>query len=76
MPEAARNYPIAHLEICGLAININSIIDHLALTHILKGKTEPVTNRKKQKGFDMILRDCLSSLTHDILTSNAHCIPW
>ena len=48
--EAARNYSITELELCGLAINIVSfphllkrvdfdmIVDHLALTHILKAK--------------------------------------
>ena len=42
---------------CGLAINISSfvhllkrvnfdaIVDHLALTHIIKSKVEPTTNR-------------------------------
>ena len=49
------NYSITELEICGLAINITSIthllkkvdfdaiVDHLALVHILKSKTEPAT---------------------------------
>ena len=47
LPEAARNYSITELEMCGLAINITSfthllkkvdfdaIVDHLALVHIL-----------------------------------------
>ena len=47
MPEAARNYFITHLEMCGLAINIASfahllkrvdfdaIVDHLAIMHIM-----------------------------------------
>ena len=51
LPEAARNYSIRELEMCGLAINIASfahllkkvdfdaIVDHLALVHILKSKT-------------------------------------
>ena len=46
LPEAARNYSITELEMCGLAINIASfahllkkvdfdaIVDHLALVHI------------------------------------------
>ena len=50
-PEAARNYSITELELCGLAINIASfshllkrvdfdaIIDHLALTHFIKTKS-------------------------------------
>ena len=55
LPEAARNYSITELEMCGLAINITSfthllkkvdfdaIVDHIALVHILKSKTEPAT---------------------------------
>ena len=50
LPEAAQNYSITELEMCGLAINIASfvhllkkvdfdaIVDHLALTHIIKIK--------------------------------------
>ena len=72
---------------CGLAINIvsfahllkrvnfDAIVDHLALVHILKSKTEPATTRIKRllevlstysfnlyymKGKDMILSDLLS----------------
>ena len=59
LPEAARNYSITELELCGLAINIASfahllkrvdsdaIVDHLALTHIIKSKVEPATTRIK-----------------------------
>ena len=55
LPEAARNYSITELELCGLAVNIASfahllkrvdfdaIVDHLALTHITKNKAEPAT---------------------------------
>ena len=58
--EEARNYSIKDLEMCGLAINIASfahllksvdidaIVDHLALTHIIKGKAELTTNRIKR----------------------------
>ena len=87
LPEVARNYSITELEMCGLAINITSfahllkkvdfsaIVDHLALVHILKSKTEPATPRIKRllevlsahsfnlyymKGKDMILSDFLS----------------
>ena len=87
LPEAAPNYSITKLEMCGLAINITSfahllkkvdfdaIVDHLALVHILKSKTEPVTPKIKRllevssaysfnlyymKGKDMILSDFLS----------------
>ena len=47
MPEAAKNYSITELEMCGLAINIASfahlmkredfdtVVDHLAITHIM-----------------------------------------
>ena len=57
MPEATRNYSITELEMCTLAINIASfthllkrvdfdaVVDHLAITHIMKSKMEPATNR-------------------------------
>ena len=57
MPEAAKNYSITELEMCGLAINIasfahllkridfNAVVDHLAIVHIMKSKAEPATNR-------------------------------
>ena len=57
LPEAAKNYSITELELCGLAINIASfshllkrfdfdaIVDHLSLTHIIKSKAEPATIR-------------------------------
>ena len=60
MPEAAKNYSITELEMCGLAINIASfahllkrvdfdaVVDHLAITHIMKSKMEPATNRIKR----------------------------
>ena len=60
LPEADKSYSITELELCGLAINIASfshllkrvdfdaIVDHLALTHIIKGKMEPVTTRIKR----------------------------
>ena len=87
MPEAAKNYSIMELEMCGLAINImsfvhllkkvdlNAIVDHLAIMHIIKSKTEPATTRIKRllellssysfnlyyiKGKDMVLSDFLS----------------
>ena len=87
LPEAAKNYSITELELCVLAINIASfahllkrvdfdaIVDHLALTHIIKNKAEPATMRIKHllelislylfnlyymKGKDMILSDFLS----------------
>ena len=60
LPEAARNYSITELELCGLAINIASfshllkrvdfdaIVDHLVLTNIIKSKAEPATTRIKR----------------------------
>ena len=87
LPEAARNYSKTELEMCGLAINITSfthllqkvdydtIVDHLALVHILKSETEPATTRIQRllevlsaysfnlyymKGKDMILSHVLS----------------
>ena len=60
LPEAAKNYSIMELELCGLAINIASfshllkgvdfdaIVDHLVLTHIIKSKAEPATTRIKR----------------------------
>ena len=92
LPGAARNYSITELELCGLAINIASfshllkrvdfdaIVDHLALTHIIKSKAEPATTRIKRllelissysfnlyymKGKDMILSDFLSRQGND-----------
>ena len=87
MPEAAKNYSITELEMCGLAINITSfahllkrvdfdaIVDHLAITQIMKSKMELATYRIKRlmeilssysfnlyyiKGKDMVLSDFLS----------------
>ena len=60
LPEAAQNNSITELEMCGLAINITSfshllktvdfdaVVNHLALVHILKSKTEPATIRIKR----------------------------
>ena len=59
LPEAAKIYSVTELELCGLAITIASfahllksvdfdaIIDYLALTHIIKSKTELATTRIK-----------------------------
>ena len=97
MPEAAKNYSITELDMCGLTINIASfvhllkrvdfdvIVDHLAITHIMKSKAEPTTARIKRllellsfyffnlyyiKGKDMILSDFLSRQKTD--DSNPH----
>ena len=60
MPEAAKNYSITELEMCGLAINIatfshllrkvhfDAVVDHLAIMHIMKSKMKPATNRIKR----------------------------
>ena len=60
LPEAVRSYSITELKLCGLAINIASflhllkridfdaIVNHLALTNIIKSKAEPATTRIKR----------------------------
>ena len=87
LPEAACNYSITELEMCGLVINIASfahllrkvdfdaVVDHLAITHVMRSKVELATTRIKRllevlsiysfnlyyiKGKDMILSDFLS----------------
>ena len=87
LPEAACNYSITELEMCGLAINIvsfahllrkvdfDAVVDHLAITQIMRSKVELATNRIKRllevlsaysfnlyyiNGKDMILSDFLS----------------
>ena len=87
MPEAAKNYSITELEMCILAMDIatflhllnrvdfNAVVDHLAITHIIRSKAEPATTRIKRliellspysfnlyyiKGKDMVLSDFLS----------------
>ena len=92
LSEAAKSHSITELEMCGLAINIASfshllkrvdfgaIVDHLALTHIIKSKMELVTTRVKRllelissysfnlyymKGKDMVLSDFLSQQNND-----------
>ena len=97
LPEASQNFSITELEMCGLAINIASfthlskkvdfdaIIDHIALTHIIKSKAEPATTRIKRllevlstysfnlyyiKGKDMDLSDFLSRQKNNY--SNPH----
>ena len=87
MPEAAKNDSITELEMCGLAMNIttfshllkkvdfDAIVDHLAITHIMRSKAGPATNRIKRllellspysfnlyyiKGKDVVLSDFLS----------------
>ena len=97
MPEAANNYSITELEMCRLAMNIvtfllllkkddlDAVVDHLAITHIMRSKAEPATTRIKRliellspysfnlyyiKGKDMVLSDFLSRQKMD--SSNPH----
>ena len=97
LPEAAKIYSITELELCGLAINIvsfshllkrvdfDAIVDHLALTHIIKSKMELATTIIKRllelissnsfnlyymMGKDMILSDFLSQQKNN--DSNPH----
>ena len=97
MPEAAKNYSITELEMCRLAVNIatflhllkkvdfDAVVDHLAITHIMRSKAEPATTRIKRliellspysfnlyyiKGKDMVLSDFLSRQKMD--DSNPH----
>ena len=66
-------------------VDFNAIVDHLALTHIIKSKTEPTTTKIKRllevissysfnlcyiKGKNMILCDFLSREKHE--DSNPH----
>ena len=60
LSEAAKNYSITELELCGLVINkgsffhllkrvdFDTIVYHLVLTHIIKSKAEPATVRIKR----------------------------
>ena len=97
MPEAVKNYSIMELEMCRLAMNIgtflhllkkvdfDTVVDHLAITHILRSKAEPATTRFKRliellspysfnlyyiQEKDMVLSDFLSRQKMD--NSNPH----
>ena len=97
MPEAAKNYSITELEMCRLGMNIamfshllkkvdfHAVVDHLAITHIMRSKVEPATTRIKSllellspysfnlhytKRKDMVLSDFLSRQKTD--DSNPH----
>ena len=60
MPEAAKNYSIKELEMCGLAMNIatfshllkkvdfDTVVAHLAIMHIMKSKAKCATTRIKR----------------------------
>ena len=59
LPEAAHNYSITELEMCGLAIGIANfahllrkvdfdvVVNHLAIMQVMRSKVEPDTNRIK-----------------------------
>ena len=97
MPGAAKFYSITELKMCRLAMNIatfshllkkvdfDAVVDHLAITHIIRSKAEPATTRIKRllellsphsfnlyyiKGKDMVLSDFLSRQKID--DSNPH----
>ena len=65
LPEAARNYSITKLEMCGLAINkvsfvhllkradFNAKVDHLVLMCIIRNRAKPATTRIKK-----VIRNC------------------
>ena len=92
MPAVAQNYSITELDLCGLAIyiaslshllnrvNFDAVVDHIALIHIMKCKSELATGRIKRlleilssymfhlyyiKGEDMILSYFLSWMEGD-----------
>ena len=60
LTEAAQNYSVTEFEMCGLAgnvasftyllkrVDLDAIIDHLPLIHIMKSKVEPTTIRIKR----------------------------
>ena len=87
MPEAAKNYSITELKICGLAIDIASfahlwkrvdfytVVDHLAIVHIMKSKMEPATHRKKRLleilspySFNVYYIKCKDNILSDFLS--------
>ena len=87
---------VSFLEMCGLAINIatfshllkkvdfDAVVDHLAITHIMRSKAEPATTRIKRliellspysfnlyyiKGKDMVLSDFFPDKRLTIITA-------
>ena len=82
MAEAAKNYSITELEMCGLAINIatfshllrkvdfDAVVDHLAITTIMKRKMEPATNRIKR------LLEILSSYSFNLYYIKGKDVVW
>ena len=92
LPEACSRYSVTELEMTGLLVNMglwknilkhrefDAAVDHVAVTQILKAKTEPASNRIMRlldrlsaysfnlyylKGKDMILADYLSRNRND-----------
>ena len=97
IPEAAKNYSITELDMCRLAMNIatfshllkkvdfDAVVDHLAISHIMRSKAGPATTKITRlielldpysfnlyyiKGKDMVLSDFLSRQKTD--DSNPH----
>ena len=78
LTEAARNYSITELELCGLASNtasflhlskrveFDAIVGHLALMHIIKSKAELVTTRIKR------LLELISSYSFNVYYIKRH----
>ena len=58
IPTVVQNYSITELELCGLVIasfsyllkrgDFDAVVDHLALGHIMKSRSEPATNNIKR----------------------------
>ena len=96
LPEACSRYSVTELEMTGLLVNMNlwknllkhrefdAAVDHVAVTQIIKAKTEPATTRIMRlldrlsaysfnlyyvKGRDMILADYLSRCRNKDLDS-------
>ena len=97
LPEACSRYSVTELEMTGLLVNMNlwknllkhrefdAAVDHVAVTQIMKAKTEPATTRIMRlldrssaysfnlyyvKGRDMILADYLSKHRNKDLDSS------
>ena len=72
LPKACSNYSVTELEMTGLLVimglwknilkhrEFDAAVDHVAVTQILKAKTEPVSNRI------MRLLDCLSAYSFNL----------
>ena len=72
LPEACSHYSVTELEMTGLLVSmrlwknilkhreLDAVVDHIAVTQILKAKTEPASNRI------MRLFDCLSAYSFNL----------